>query len=408
MARLAIAMSLLIAGCAAAPDGLLVVTDGTDVGGGAATVDVFVGVDLGLPFAELTETRPLALDPLPDDLDRTWSDTGRPYKVLLDVPTDAELYVVLRGHELDDAGAHRFGANLRAPVSYPGDGLYQVTANLYTPGDRGVCPHGTAEDAGYEVELVDATDPNGTFDCDRDGVAYPEDCVDYDTAIRPAPRYPASSGIATPDEMMCCNGATRVPVAIQTGSSGPGACNLTIGCPGAPAPEFGPREITWETNVNGFTGGFCDCALMRDPLDCIAGAHPGTLQNPDAPAQQPSCNLAVDDDGAVCPGQTWTIRAALRDHLPQAPTSCPVAIVWQAGAAALSFRSQGALETSLSTTDCDADLVFALAGPAPGPVLPTGAFGWYILEVGSGRLVAMHTHPQPVTGCSFPTECTFE
>jgi hypothetical protein len=270
-----------------------------------------------------------------------------------------------------------------------------------------VCPHGTAEDAGYEVELVDATDPGATFDCDQDGVPYPEDCVDYDTAIRPAPDYPDTSGIDTPDEMMCCNGTMRVPVAIDATSSGTGGCNLTIGCPGAAA-QFGPRAVDWTTVVNGFVGGFCDCTTARDPLDCIAGAHLGTLANPDTPARQPACNLAVDDGGAVCPGQTWTIRAALRDQLSAAPTTCPVSIVWQAGAAAMSFRSQGALATSLSTTDCDADLVFDPAGPAPGPVLPNGAFGWYILEVGAGRLIAMHTHPQPVTGCDLPTECTFE
>jgi hypothetical protein len=399
-----------IAACAKAPDGLLVITgepgEALD-SEQSATLDIFLGVDRGVPAVELTETRPFVVDALPDDLDRTWDDPSQPYKIMLQ-PSGAEVYVVMRGAQV----GRRFGANLGSPVTYPGDGLVSTIADLYRGGEHGVCPHGTAEDVGYEVEILPVDPGDAPFDCDQDGVLYPQDCADYDETLRPSLAYPA--GISLPDELMCCNDDARGPAEMVTTSSGPGNCSIGFTCSNA-VPFVPLHLVDWVVPSAGSLT-MCECVAGHDPLDCIAGAHV-PLVVPDVLAPQPYCDVAIEDDGEVCPDQVVSIRDRFRDFFPATPLRCPVAVWWQEGPVGIAFRSQGASVETTSTDDCDADVVFVPVGPPPGPItpeVPAFAIGWYIIEVteaanpSNKRLVPMHVHPAPIVGCDQPLECGFE
>jgi hypothetical protein len=402
------ALALALAACAQAPDGLLVVTgDPKDTLDPAqpATIDVIVGVDRGVPFAELTGTRAFVTNALPDDLDRVWADPSQPYSVLLE-PFTSEVYVVMKGDQV----GRRFGASLAAPVTYPG-GLVTVTADVHGGGGRGVCPYGVAEDAGYVVEILPTDPGDAPFDCDRDGVDYPQDCVDYDEAIRPSVAYPESSGLELPEDRMCCNADVRKPALLITTSSGPASCSIGFGCANEDAFLL-PRAIEWAVAAGLGGGDFCDCAEDRDPLDCLTAVNAAPAPGTDVHVAQPFCDLAVDDEGELCPGQVSTIRDRLGNLFPTSPVTCPVSIWWQTGPIGIAFRGQDSGVLTQTTEDCDADIVFLPLGPRQ-PVPGGTTLGWYIFEVTQVQanttvLFPMHAHTNPVAGCERPPSCGFE
>jgi hypothetical protein len=404
----ALLVTAVIAGCAAEPDAILVVAQpGALDPAKPATVDVMVGVDRGIELAPLTGTRAMVLNSFPDDTERAWDDTTMPYTIQL-VPDEelaSELYVVLHVAQ----GNRRFAADLAKPLRYPGAGFYRADAEVY-PRGRGVCPFGRAEDEGYYVELVPEAQASTLVDCDRDGAPYPLDCVDFDADIRPSPAIPASSGVPTPPERMCCNGPTREPAHVTVSSSGPAACGVEIGCANAD-PILGRIDLDWiVVGTFGTPEGLplCECAELEEPLDCLSGAH--TRDFAGQYTSTPFCNVPVDDSGAVCAGQaTASTRAWFSAYLPPDTEECAVRVLWQTGAVELSFRGQGETTTQLSTTDCDADLVFTPVGSPFANVAENGAIGWAILRVGE-RNVPFHVHPLRGGGdcAQRGPECSYE
>ena len=130
---------------------------------------------------------------------------------------------------------------------------------------------------------------------------------------------------------------------------------------------------------------------------------------------QPFCDLALDEEGGLCPGQVATLRDRFRDILPATSTRCSVSIWWQAGPVGIAFRSQGTEVLTQATDDCDADVVFVQTGPRPGiNVATNGAIGWYIVEVSqptnptNSIHVPMHAHAQPGLSCDEPPSFGFE
>jgi hypothetical protein len=212
---------------------------------------------------------------------------------------------------------------------------------------------------------------------------------------------------------MCCNGDERAPADIVLTSTGPGPCSVGFRC-GNTVPFLTPRAVDWVIPADGGDS-FCECAAVQDPLDCIASSRiPGL---PGEVLPQAYCDLAIEDDGSLCPDQLSTIRDRLRDFLPPTPLRCPVSVWWQTGPVAIAFRSQGSVAETTTTDDCDADIVFEHVGPPTGPIpatTPATAIGWYIIEVSEDgnpantKLVPMHAHRNPVSGCEHPLFCGFE